>query len=162
MTEKEIAQEIDDPFAFDEGQEDVAEETTEPAIDPKELAELREFKQQTETEKREAAVADAFTAAGLSPKAARLFIALDADVDPTPELVKTSAADYDLGPPPDRSGYTPTVISGGHVPLRRRTRAKRWKTSHERTPRGPAHSRRAAGFDGRTLRSTKGPRDEHT
>ena len=138
MTEKNTVEEVDDLFDLDEGDE-TAETEQAPAVDVKEVEELRGFKQQTEPENREAAVADAFTAAGLSPKAARLFIALNPGVDPTPELVKRFAGDYDLGPPPDRSGYTPTVISGGHVPAAKTfTRAEFEDIMRENPARGRA------------------------
>ena len=104
-------EDLDDPF-------DLEDEDEEPEPDPaaqaaaKELETLRSYKAHTETAAREAAVISAFKEAGLNTRAAKLYGVLHPEGDPTAESVKEFASDYSIGPEPDRSGYTPTVIQG--------------------------------------------------
>ena len=95
----------------------------------KELNELREFRAQVTAEKREAAITTAFAEVGLSPAHAKLFKAMNPELDPeavTAEAVAGFATEYQLPvqatgevPPaqePRPTGYNP-VVSQSAAPL---------------------------------------------
>ena len=118
MTEKETVKEIDDLFALEDqgGNEEEVTETDEPAIDPAEVEELRTYKAESETAKREALIAEAFKEAGVSPKAARLYSALHPDGEPSTADIAAFSEEYGLQREKP-TGYTPTLIQGGHTPV---------------------------------------------
>jgi hypothetical protein len=114
----------DDTDLFDlDAEDDVTQggsdltEPDAPKVDPKELEDLRTYKAETETAKREEAIAAAFSEAGLSTKAAKLYAALNPEGEATAESVSAFASEYGIGPEAVKpTGFTPTVIPGGRTP----------------------------------------------
>jgi len=99
----------------------------------KELSELREFKAKVVAEQRETAITAAFTEVGLNPAHAKLYRAMNPDLEVesiTAESVAGFAAEYSLptettgtvpdAPEPAKSGYRP-VTTGSAAPLARLT-----------------------------------------
>lgn len=78
-------------------------------ISAKEVEELRQYRDKTETDKHEAAVAAAFEDEGLSAKIAKLFITLDPDAEATPEAIRAFQKEFDI-PDAKPRGFTPTAI----------------------------------------------------
>jgi hypothetical protein len=88
-----------------------------------ELDELRRFRQEREQREREQAIATTFEQVGLNPKHARLFAALNPNVEPTTEVVAQFAQEHDLvtgdakvPEPQPAAAFAPTLPSGGAAP----------------------------------------------
>lgn len=111
-----------------------------------ELEELRTFRQAVTTEKREAVIQAAFTEVGLSAQHAKLFKAINPDVDVSTinaETVGGFAKEYGLGvasgeedvdvPAPKPEGFSP-VVSGQAAPLARKMARDEWLNLHTTDP----------------------------
>lgn len=82
-----------------------------------EAEELRTFKAQVETEKRDGAITAAFTQVGLNPKHAALFTKVNPDVEVTPEIVQAFANEYELVTQTGETVDAPEVKAGGFTPV---------------------------------------------
>jgi hypothetical protein len=102
---------------FDLDAEEKVTEPDAPKVDEKELEELRAYRETTQAEKRQQAIASAFEEAGLPSKASRLFDALNPDSEPTADAIKAFSEEYGINPdPPKPTGFTPTVVQGSRTP----------------------------------------------
>ena len=88
-----MVKEIEDPFTFDRGGRGAGRNRprTRTVVNVEEVQQLREFKAQAEAEKRESEIASTFDEVGFSPKAAKLFAALNPEGEVTTEAVRTFA-----------------------------------------------------------------------
>ena len=93
----------------------------------KELADLRAYREEHVKAERNVVIESSFKEAGLNPKHAKLFSALNPDVDPaaiTKEAIATFASEYSLAPeegsvveaPLQATGFVPTSTSMASAP----------------------------------------------
>jgi hypothetical protein len=108
--------EIEDPFDFDEDEEQVEPTPEGEPVNAEELQDLREFKAAALQAQREGDIGDAFEKQGYTRKLGKLYAALHPEGEATAEDVKAFAAEYEVMPT-RAVGYTPTTVSNeGRVP----------------------------------------------